>query len=277
MVDVSWQAVNWALDMEGLEGNPKTILIALARRADPEGANSYPGNAELMRIIDKKVRTVQYILRELTRIGLIEPTNNNTGGRGLKREYRLCMERAQPLEEFGPLKGATSVHDTTQPQVHGLGEEKGATTEQERVQPDDAKGATEDPSNLIEESIEISKEESNPPPTPSVAEPEEDLQQDFFVALIKAYESNAGIITPIVAENMKHFLREFNESHGKDPPVEWAVDAVTEAARNNARTWNYIEAILERWGREGQVDNRSGRNGQTSRYDNALNRPGSRY
>jgi DnaD/phage-associated family protein len=60
------------------------------------------------------------------------------------------------------------------------------------------------------------------------------------------YEENIGILTPIIAEELKEAEKIY--------PYKWISDAITEAVTQNKRKWNYISAILERWSAEGRND-----------------------
>ncbi len=60
------------------------------------------------------------------------------------------------------------------------------------------------------------------------------------------YEENIGMLTPIIAEE----LREAEKLY----PVNWIKDAIKEAIALNKRSWRYIAAILERWSAEGRGD-----------------------
>ncbi len=65
-------------------------------------------------------------------------------------------------------------------------------------------------------------------------------QPDIFTL----YEQNIGILTPMIAEE----LREAEKLY----PVNWIKDAIKEAVALNKRSWRYIAAILERWSAEGK-------------------------
>ena len=60
------------------------------------------------------------------------------------------------------------------------------------------------------------------------------------------YEQNIASVTPIVAENIHAAL----EQHPEDE----VVLAIRYAAEANARSWNYIAAILRRWAIEGRPE-----------------------
>jgi len=69
------------------------------------------------------------------------------------------------------------------------------------------------------------------------------------------YEENIGPLTPLVADE----LREAEELY----PQEWLRPAFEEAAANNARSWNYVAAILKRWKRDGPGYAQAGRDIET--------------
>ena len=77
------------------------------------------------------------------------------------------------------------------------------------------------------------------------------------------YEDNIGMLSPIIAEE----LREAEELY----PESWIEDAFREAVAQNKRSWRYIARILERWEREGKDDGEPGRYpGQASHYSSDL-------
>ena len=66
------------------------------------------------------------------------------------------------------------------------------------------------------------------------------------------YEDTIGTLTPIVAERLK-------EAEDRYPPG-WIREAFEIAALENKRNWNYISAILARWGSEGKGEWKGGSN-----------------
>jgi len=60
------------------------------------------------------------------------------------------------------------------------------------------------------------------------------------------YEQNIGMLTPMIAEE----LREAEKLY----PEDWIKDAIKEAVNRNVRKWSYISAILESWLAEGKSD-----------------------
>ena len=60
------------------------------------------------------------------------------------------------------------------------------------------------------------------------------------------YEENIGMLTPMIAEELK-------EAEGHYP-ASWIEDAFREAVSLNKRSWRYICRILERWSEQGKDD-----------------------
>jgi DNA replication protein len=73
------------------------------------------------------------------------------------------------------------------------------------------------------------------------------------------YEQNIGMLTPIIAEELKDAEKLF--------PASWIEDAFKEAVILNKRSWKYISRILERWKAEGRHD------GEPGRYSKAESNP----
>ncbi len=60
------------------------------------------------------------------------------------------------------------------------------------------------------------------------------------------YEENIGMLTPMIAEELKEAEKLYPET--------WIRDAIRIAVKQNKRKWDYISAILERWSIEGRSD-----------------------
>jgi DnaD/phage-associated family protein len=75
---------------------------------------------------------------------------------------------------------------------------------------------------------------------------------------ITFYEQNIAAVTPLVAENIHAALEEH--------PEDEVLLAIRYAAEANARSWNYISAILRRWASEGRPEELDdGRDGTAKR------------
>jgi DNA replication protein len=60
------------------------------------------------------------------------------------------------------------------------------------------------------------------------------------------YEQNIGVLTPMIAEELREALKLY--------PEPWIGEAIKEAVSLNKRSWRYIARILERWSAEGRAD-----------------------
>ena len=78
------------------------------------------------------------------------------------------------------------------------------------------------------------------------------------------YEDNIGMLSPIIAEELKEAETSYPES--------WIEDAFREAVSLNKRNWRYISAILERWTREGRSDGEPGRYPKKAGYQEYFRR-----
>jgi len=78
-----------------------------------------------------------------------------------------------------------------------------------------------------------------------LADASEDLQlQMERPTIFVLYEQNIGMLTPMIAEELREAERQY--------PAEWIADAFREAVLGNKRSWKYIQAILKRWNDEGR-------------------------
>jgi len=71
-----------------------------------------------------------------------------------------------------------------------------------------------------------------------------DSHQPPTVNIFALYEQNIGMITSIIAEELKEAEKFY--------PPQWIEEAFKEAVTLNKRNWKYIARILERWASEGK-------------------------
>ena len=83
--------------------------------------------------------------------------------------------------------------------------------------------------------------------------PETGEQPNIFAL----YEENIGLLTPMIAEELKEAERLY--------PASWIEDAFREAVSRNKRSWRYISRILERWAAEGKEHGAPGRDSKEDR------------
>lgn len=70
------------------------------------------------------------------------------------------------------------------------------------------------------------------------------------------YEQHIGPLTPMIADALKDAERDY--------PAGWAEEAIGIAVELNARNWRFIQAILERWKREGKREGKPDETAQES-------------
>jgi DNA replication protein len=77
-----------------------------------------------------------------------------------------------------------------------------------------------------------------------VATPREPDRTDERTTIYALYEQNIGLLTPLLAEE----LREAEDAY----PGAWIEDAFREAVAQNKRNWRYVRRILESWASRGR-------------------------
>ena len=107
----------------------------------------------------------------------------------------------------------------------------------------------------------MTAEAATPAPT-SRLEPWESVAE--HPNIFSLYEDNVGMISPMIAEELKEAEAEY--------PQNWIEDAFREAVTNNKRSWRYIASILERWEREGRSDGGAIRGPKKTGYEEYFRR-----
>jgi DNA replication protein len=72
------------------------------------------------------------------------------------------------------------------------------------------------------------------------------VQVDEQPNIYTLYEDNIGMLTPMIADELRDAEKSYPES--------WIRDAIKEAVNQGKRKWSYISAILEHWKSEGRSD-----------------------
>ncbi|GAB4519475.1 MAG: hypothetical protein OHK0046_28370 [Anaerolineae bacterium] len=79
--------------------------------------------------------------------------------------------------------------------------------------------------------------------------------------IYRVYEENFGVLTPMLADELKDMAATFDER--------WILEAFKEAMTNNKRSLRYVRAILENWRKEGRQQtskDRTNRDDDGQRY-----------
>ena len=90
---------------------------------------------------------------------------------------------------------------------------------------------------------QLKQTNTDPDPTSPILNPDE-APPKARPNIFALYEDTIGLLTPIIAERLQ-------EAEQRYPPS-WIQEAFELAALENKRSWNYIDAILKRWGSQGK-------------------------
>lgn len=85
---------------------------------------------------------------------------------------------------------------------------------------------------------------SERPPSPRETKNSDD--QAVLSKIAKAYESEIGVITSMIADDLQDAAKSY--------PLKWVLDAIHEAAVQNKRGWKYCLSILKRWNAQGNQE-----------------------
>jgi len=97
--------------------------------------------------------------------------------------------------------------------------------------------------NLTELNLTELKTMSRTEEEPNEADTTQTSQSSSFKTIVKAYESEIGLLTPLIGEEIHATIDEY--------PLEWITDAISIAAKSNKRNWRYVHGILRRCRAEG--------------------------
>jgi DnaD/phage-associated family protein len=78
-------------------------------------------------------------------------------------------------------------------------------------------------------------------PAPCPGEP---ARHDDRPSVYELYEQNIGLLTPLLAEELREAVETF--------PAAWIEDAFREAVTHNKRNWRYVRRVLENWASRGR-------------------------
>lgn len=203
---------------EKFNSDAKFIATVYADHAWEDGSHAYPAVDTVAGITGLSTRTVQRYLRVLEEMGMLLP--NGKGPRGTNR-YDFPLQS----NEDGSVRLAIRGGDTVTPSA----EEPKAADSGDSLTPRQADGGDRESGDT--ESGDTGITQTNNPSLVLVV-------NDADVAKIaKLYETEIGAITPLVADAIRDALKTY--------PADWICEAIPIAVKNNARRWNYVEAILK--------------------------------
>lgn len=205
------------------DGEAKFIATVYADHAWEDGTHAYPAVETVAAIVGKSVRTVQRHLRMLEEIGMLIPSGK--GPRGTT-SYSFPLH----ANEDGSVRLAIKGGDTVTPPAR---EEQPADSGDTVTgcQPDGVTGnrVTSPSGDTGDTRIHVTQTNN----------PSLDLVVNDADAgnIAKLYEAEIGALTPLVADAIRDALKTY--------PADWICEAIHIAVKNNARRWNYVEAILK--------------------------------
>jgi hypothetical protein len=133
---MSIEAISWALNTAAIPTDRRDasslaiVLVGLANHADPDGRNAFPAVSTLVRYTRLSERSVQYALRSLEDLELIEPSDPDIVAAYVKRADRrpkgwdLLIHNTVHRVVHSPGDGVQTVHPAdqhgVQTQAHGV-------------------------------------------------------------------------------------------------------------------------------------------------------------
>lgn len=234
---------------EKFNSDAKFIATVYADHAWEDGTHAYPAVDTVAGITGYSVRTIQRYLRVLESIGMLIP--NGKGPRGTNR-YDFPLQSSEDGSVRLAIKGGVTVTPLA-------GEPKPADSG-DSLTPRQADGGDRESGDR--ESGDTSVTQTNNPSLDLVV-------NDADVAkLSRLYEAEIGAITPLAADAIRDALKTYS--------ADWIPEAIAIAVQNNARRWNYVEAILKNCktaGKRPSLNRLENKNGNTRTSNKSGTKP----
>ncbi len=182
------------------------------------------------------IATINRTVASLQSQGLLHTANYNKRKGDKTRWFALNLEGLKRLGEKVP--SISVIHGAFQNETP-ITQNETPSAQNETTLPEITTETTteEQPARAIEPEMKPVTLAVAPKPEP---EPLPERPNAFTL-----YENTFGVtITYTMAQVIKDALKEFT--------AEWVEDAIREAAVNNAKSWRYVEKVLDRWKREGR-------------------------
>lgn len=208
---------------EKFDGEAKFIATVYADHAWEDGTHAYPAVETVSMIVGKSVRTVQRHLRMLEEIGMLIPSGK--GPRGTI-SYSFPLH----INDDGSVRLAIKEGVTVSPPVEEpKPADSGVTVT--GCQPDGVTGnrVTSPSGDTGDTRIHVTQTNN---PSLDLVVNDADVKK-----IATLYETEIGALTPLVADAIRDSLKTY--------PPDWICEAIPIAVKNNARRWNYVEAILK--------------------------------
>ena len=231
------------------KGSALLLMVSIADYANEKGV-AYPSIETLARKVRMSERNVQLLLRRLEEAGELD-IKASAGPSGCNL-YRII------LDEDNARKGGEKISPPPVKTLHPGGEiqrDGGEIQRAEGVKPSSPDPSVDPP---IDPSENTARAQAPVQPVKAAAPPA--VAPDDYRAVVKAYQSEIGMLTPIISDGIKAQMQQ--------SPTEWVIRAIGIAAMRNNRRWAYVEGILRRWqteGFDGGMDNLSARTGNAAK------------
>lgn len=221
----------------GLKLSPskRDILLAMAENADDDGNNCKPGVPYVAWKVDLSERQVQRIQKALIEDGLLVVVEKPPRKPVV---YQINLSAGIQKEPYKPRDQRKG--DSVSPKAMNKGDIL-SKNEGDNVSSDVLRVTSHGKNANAKGDIGTGKTAS----THIKDEPLKDKKQQQRPRIYTLYEQLTGnlIRSQILADSLT--------DDAKTYPMEWIEAAVQEAAMNEARTWQYVRSILQRWQREG--------------------------
>lgn len=213
---MSVRIMSLVFENETLTSTEKLIMLALADHANDEGKSIYPSQNRLSRKTGLARGTVNLHIGELIDQGYLKMV-------GYKIDRSNVLELEINVKKIATGGGVTE-NDTLP---------KGGVKQNDKgVSSTITGGVTENDTN---HQLTI--------PQPSLKDITTTTTKP---AAFLAYESNIGMITSFIADDLNDLVDTYTDS--------WVVDAIKVAVLSNVRKLKYVSAILSRWKVSGKDD-----------------------
>lgn len=220
--------VEYEKSVKVMNFNLKSVCVALADHANDEGEGAYPSVETISDKTEISDVTVIACLKALKQVGIIQYV-----GRSKWDTCNYTIKKDKLIEMAG-----------WERQKREKVKSKAALVSE--VKPLYPTGKAALPESSLNHPKPHEEEEAKNLAEKLAAEEAEKLTQNALAQISKAYESEIGVLTAYIADELKDAADTY--------PMKWVLDAIRTSATNNKRNWNYTLAILKRWQAQGSQD-----------------------
>jgi len=204
-------------ELKTIEGGDLKVWIYLALSINRYTKDARPGLRTIAGDLDMAVNTVRAAIERLETKRLLDVEQSEGKGNIYHpSDYASVTKSTVSKSDTVDGKGTVSKSDTTV-------SKNGGTVSAPLLQ------------NAQLEELELTRE-FNIKGDKTSNDPADDLQPPK-PNIFEAYQSEIGVITPFIADDMTAYEKEFD--------VSWILQAIHIAAENSKRSWGYVKAVLK--------------------------------